>query len=162
MTFTLTNTGSVMPAGVPYTISNDNGVIGSGTTNVLGAGESQTFQPPVQVDGGTIVFETTGADGLYAYAEIDDCLKPVELVLEGTCDIETGQVTFTLTNTGQAMTAGVPYTISNDNGVLESGTTNVLDPNESQVFPVPIQVDGGAIVFETTGTGGLYAPRRNR
>ena len=157
VTFTLTNTGQAMSAGVPYTITNDNGTIASGTTDALGPNESQTFTVPVQVDGGTIVFETTGTGGLYASAEIDDCLAPVNLDVSGTCDTATGQVTFTLTNTGQAMSAGVPYTISNDNGTIMSGTTDALAPNGSQIFLVPLQVDGGTVVFETTGTGGLYA-----
>jgi len=78
VTFTLFNDGSAMSEGVPYTITNDNGLIASSTTNALGAGESQVFEPPIQTSGGTMVFQTSGSGGLYAYAEIADCFPPVE------------------------------------------------------------------------------------
>jgi len=258
--FTLTNTGADMSAGVPYTISNDTGVIASGTTNALGTGESQIFQPLIQIGGGTMVFETTGAGGLYARAEVEECFKPSEplgrvevtktvdwngaqpdpnqtfefcifgpsypngdcqtvgpnggtvvwdnlepglygiaespldaiwivvtpriqnarivggdiirlgftnrydyqveepyLVVQGTCDSQTGQVKFTLTNTGDPMAAGVPYTIANATGTIASGTTNALGKGESQTFQPPIAIGGGKMIFETSGAGGLYA-----
>ena len=256
--FTLTNTGAPMAAGIPYTISNDTGTIASGTTNALDTGASQVFQPPIQIGGGKMIFETTGTGGLHAYAEVEECFTPIEprgqvqvtktvdwsgaqpdpnqtfefcifgpsftspryncqtvgpnggtivwdnllpgrytvvelpldtawivspsriqkayivgsdtvqleytnrynqpkLSVEGTCDIQTGQITFTLTNTGAPMTAGVPYTITNDTGTIASGTTNALGTGASQVFQPPIQIGGGTMIFETTGTGGLHA-----
>jgi len=126
-------------------------VLESGTTNVLDPNESQIFPVPIQVDGGAIVFETTGTGGLYARAEIDDCLKPVELVVEGVCLTETGEVVFTMTNLGQAMATGVPYTIYTASIGLQSGITYALGNGESQQFVVDARPGGATIYFMADG-----------
>jgi len=147
--FTLTNSGGPMAAGVDYTISDSTGTqLDAGTTNVLGAGESQTFTVPASTSGGTITFS---AAGLAAPARVENCFALPNLSVAGQCAADTGDVIFTLTNSGGPMTAGVEYSIESDGATLGSGTTNVLGAGESQSFTVAAPASGQPVTFETAG-----------
>ncbi|MDM8007122.1 MAG: hypothetical protein QUV05_13370, partial [Phycisphaerae bacterium] len=76
--FTLVNEGGPMTAGATYTITGSAGELASGTSDVLDAGQSQTFTVPAPADGTTVTFN---ADGLSAPVAVENCAAPVKASL---------------------------------------------------------------------------------
>ncbi len=133
ITFTVTNTGDAMTSETAWNASD-----GQSGTLQLGAGESASFTVAGDANGNA----TFNIPDLNLTKTVEECLPPPpppSLTLDGVCDMATGIITFTVTNTGDAMTSETAWNASDG----QSGTLQ-LGAGESASFTVAGDANGNA------------------
>ena len=133
VTFTVTNNGGAMDSASGWTASD-----GQSGSLQLGAGESASYNVVVDASGNA----TFNVADFGLSKTVTDCLPPPaapSLTLVGQCDMETGTITFTVTNNGGPMDSPAAWSASDGT----SGTLQ-LGAGESNTFTVAGDANGNA------------------
>lgn len=146
--FTITNSGGDMPQQSSYTVTNPaGGTLTSGNFQ-LAAGDSITI--PVTGFNGDITL--SGPDfapvtvSTLCGVPVQPSPRPPSLTGTGVC-LEAGGASFTVSNSGSAMTSAQTYTITDEDGnVLQSGT---LQLGAGESITIPFSGPAGVITLTT-------------
>ncbi|MHB8750539.1 MAG: beta strand repeat-containing protein, partial [Aggregatilineales bacterium] len=151
-TFTITNTsGSPLPAGTTYTVTNGGGQTIQSGSLALNPGQSTTITVPGASGTTTLTVTGTGISASFtAQCGAPTSTPSTQITGTGTC--ANGTAMFTLTDTGSAaLPAGTTYTVTNSsNQVIQSGP---LTLNAGQSTTINVPNVSGTITLTVNGPG---------
>jgi hypothetical protein len=150
--FVVTNNGGPMTGPQSYTITGTDGSTQTGEFN-LGAGESVQIDVESSDNTATYTFTSDGEVGTFNMSH--NCALPTPPVVTIEPGCIDGVPTFTVSNTGAAMTGPQSYTITGSDGSSQTGEFNVGE-NGTQAITVDNPLPNVTYTFTSDGAVGSF------